>query len=525
MNGPGSGIPVVEVDEIFPSLTTAMPGTQPATTGEVDEGPTVLTTLRNVLGWRPRDNDPKAFLAALNSSFSLATVEGTVVATYTPRSFALQADLGAVTGGQASLYNRAKAALDQMLPILDGLTPLRVDADPDDCDALRALVRDALTNVVDELGTPGGPRVARVDTYLAVLVDAAHGQQLSGTTADGVLGQLGRLRETFGLEDKWVNTVEDEQIRTSFWTLSDLVVDLNNSWAGQRGQFTRVGGNAAGFLGTDLVLISRALAAAADQVADLEAILDSVFIPKSERQTLWLHNAGMTVDDGLSWMKTVLTEEAVRIVTEGGRDGIEYTLTPILRQLYNFVRNNLDTAPNSRGAVELLQPTRDLPAGFSAGRTRLALTNLRRLLRELYILVARVHREPKPHIFDVEIEGVENAPTTLRIIARVANCRDDLTLQLHDTTDPSQPTLSAANVTVGGDAVTGLFDVSLWNKVVGQTESPTVVKVDVVDAPSGVCLDATYGLAYLRELPAPQPVTGAATATTRRTTSRPRTTR
>ena len=55
---------------------------------------------RDVLGWRPRVGDPKAFVDALAASFRLAAVEGHIVAEYVPRGYAVQADLGAVTGGR-----------------------------------------------------------------------------------------------------------------------------------------------------------------------------------------------------------------------------------------------------------------------------------------------------------------------------------------------------------------------------------------------------------------------------------------
>ena len=81
-----------------------------------------------------------------------------------PRGVAVQADLGGVTGGQASLYLRAKAAHEQITRMLDSLQPLRTDADPEDCEAYRGLVRDSVRRIVMELGREGGPRVALVDS-------------------------------------------------------------------------------------------------------------------------------------------------------------------------------------------------------------------------------------------------------------------------------------------------------------------------------------------------------------------------
>jgi hypothetical protein len=74
----------------------------------------------------------------------LNEVEGHVEWEWKPQNYMVQADLGEVTGAQASIYTRAKAAIDQALPLLDGLTPLREDADPEDCEAIRALVRSEL---------------------------------------------------------------------------------------------------------------------------------------------------------------------------------------------------------------------------------------------------------------------------------------------------------------------------------------------------------------------------------------------
>ena len=109
------GLPVVEVDQAFPLMTTdgvSRPATSTGITG--DQGPAVTAAIRDVLGWRPRVQDPKAFTAALSASFQLSTVEDHVVARYVPRGVAVQADLGGVTGGQASLYLRAKAAHEQI---------------------------------------------------------------------------------------------------------------------------------------------------------------------------------------------------------------------------------------------------------------------------------------------------------------------------------------------------------------------------------------------------------------------------
>ena len=75
-----------------------------------------------MLGWKLKDGDPKGFTGALTQSFTLAEVEGHIESRWTPRTYAVQTDLsGGITGAQASVYSRAKDALDQSLPLLDGL--------------------------------------------------------------------------------------------------------------------------------------------------------------------------------------------------------------------------------------------------------------------------------------------------------------------------------------------------------------------------------------------------------------------
>src|SRR3954447_9596588 len=172
MSSNSSGhIPVVDVDQAFPTLVGTAVGS--STAGPLDQGPTVRAAIRDVLGVRSRVADSKAFTDALTASFRLTTVEGHVVSQFVPRGYAIQSDLGAVTGGQASLYRRAMISRTEVLRILDGLTPLRVDGDTDDMEAYRTIVRNGVQSLVDELGYPGGPRVAMVDAYLNALTGQA----------------------------------------------------------------------------------------------------------------------------------------------------------------------------------------------------------------------------------------------------------------------------------------------------------------------------------------------------------------
>ena len=96
----------------------ATPGS-PVSPGTSQLGQIVDGALREVLGWRPRATDAQGFVAALNQSFSVKEAGGHIEWKWTPRSYAVAAELGAVTGAQASIYTRAKAMLDQSIPLLE----------------------------------------------------------------------------------------------------------------------------------------------------------------------------------------------------------------------------------------------------------------------------------------------------------------------------------------------------------------------------------------------------------------------
>jgi len=101
--------------------------------------------------------------------------------------------LGSISGAQVSIYRRAKQAVDQALPLLDGLVPLKTDDDDeDDVEALKAIVRKQLIALVEELGAPGGARVPRVGHVFRLLAGASvssshvrvHPESIGGTLGD-----------------------------------------------------------------------------------------------------------------------------------------------------------------------------------------------------------------------------------------------------------------------------------------------------------------------------------------------------
>jgi hypothetical protein len=451
-------IPVVDVDQAFPTMVDRpAPSSSGGNGAAGDVTPQVAMAVRDVLGMRPRTQDPKAFLDALRASFSLRLVEGHVVADYVPRGAAVMSDLGAVTGGQASLYRRATMARAEILRILDGLTPLRPDADPEDMASYRTLVRESVQRLVDELGNPGGPRVQMVDMYFAGLTGSA--TPLAGVDADNVPGQLGALRDRFGLTDDNSNTVDDEAVRTSFWTLVDLVTDLQASWDTQKVNFSSQAGQ--GFLGTDLILLSRLMEAAVDQVDELERVLDSVLIAESERRTIMLDSdKGLTLDGLLTWLRTFLGDEGRRIAQDTGRDGIVAALAPMAVAIVTTFRSVLAdkverlSVVASNGTMAPAAQTPDqtpaqtpaqaqaqtlnrswpvlylpvsccasLPAGMSSARVRVAVAGLCRLLTQLAKTAQRIGRFGRPILFNVTFRPVFGRNNAIEVDVRGINLR------------------------------------------------------------------------------------------------------
>lgn len=352
----------------------------------------ISQTLRDVLGWKVRDDDPKGFAGALTASFSIADIEGHTEWTYTPRTYAVQTDLnGGITGAQASLYKRAQEALAQALPLLDGLYPLLPDADVEDIAAVKAVLRKQLEELVGELGAPGGPGLTRVEHYFNLLL-AGPGStydsngQVRDPEPDDLQGMLGRLRDVLGLSfaDDLVNSVEDEQNQTNYRILADYLTALAQSWLSNRKFFGLT--SKSPFLGTQLVPISRQLSVIAESVDELRFTLDSVFIGAAERQTLELrfgtHGQPMYAEDFFRWIQNFVTTEAPSYVQDGGKFGIGNSVVPFASQLCDMTKALLNPNANQQ-----------LPPGFHSARVQRSIKSLAKELQELVRLANPLKRD------------------------------------------------------------------------------------------------------------------------------------
>lgn len=370
----------------------------------------VENAIRDVLGWRPKTNDPKAFLASLSQSFKSEEKAGVTTWTWTQRTYAVQADMAAITGAQASLYHRAKAALDQCLPLLDGLYTLDDCADAQDAEATRTIVRSALVGLVNELGTIGGPRVQRVDDYFRILLDyspnpvpevseemmkrnmikcipieCSKPKTLTLTDPEQVDGQLGTLGDRFGLKRGNVNTIEEEQNLTNYFILVNYVDTLKLSWDSDRTYFDRNPANTNAFLGTQQVLLLQSLAVLAESVQQAYFILDSLFVgPEERRMTLVEMGQGsrLSLAELLEWVDQFSSEEGRLLIQDGGKDGV-ISLLPTVVRLQQLVDRARDQAS---------APSNNPTHAFHSSRFRNALEELSVHLKNTADLAAQIQR-------------------------------------------------------------------------------------------------------------------------------------
>jgi hypothetical protein len=374
-------------------------GAAGAAPGAVQLGDIAAKAVGDVLGWKVNADDPKAFVGALTQAFTLTEVEGHVESKWVPRSYIVQTDLaGGITGAQASLLSRAKDAVDQSLPLLDGLYALDPNADPEYVKALRELTRSQMNEIVKQLAEIGGPSVLRVDTYFKILLwgPAPLPQPIPVPTDADLLNPqstLGSLRDEAGIQfagNPFSNSVEDEQDITNFRVIVDYMISLWQSWINNR-QYFLLGGNLPAFFGTQLVLISRQFSVIVETVNEVRFVLDSVFIGPSERQTALLHftdptTPPMFLEDVLQEIVDLATDEGPRLIRDGGRLSVNNNLRPVVETLLNMV-NQIPLQLTNLG---------DLPDGLQTTRVENAFDDLHDQLTTLLNLTQQVGRDLPP---------------------------------------------------------------------------------------------------------------------------------
>ena len=388
-----------EIDSRFPLLVDNVSWSHtdaPGNLAVADPGGVARQTLRSALGWS--GNDAAGFTSALSASIELGERSGHVTSTWVKRTVSVQADLGALTGAQASLFTRAQAAQPLINSLIANLQILDPALDADDANAVRDLVSDTVTDLIAELGNPGNPRVARVDTLFEILTGLPRSMSAQVVKADMVGGALGNLRTSWGLVRHNANSLDEEETLTNFVTLVDSICSgLMTPWSLQRSAFA-AGAGSDTFLGPELVLLSRDLAAAAEQCQDCRMLLRSVLLGEAEQATILVNAAGsqrgaMPLTDLMDWLEDFLNHRGPQMITKGGRDAIASAFVPMARTLQDLVHSIV------------VDPDPNWPPGMSAGRVASAFASLDTFMTQVLARVGKVTR------YGVSVTGVEGALT------------------------------------------------------------------------------------------------------------------
>jgi hypothetical protein len=452
--------------------TTGIPGAAPAGLGTAgaDYGQVIDRAMRDVLGWRP-SGDVAGFQAALAGAFQLREVEGHTAWAWQQRGYAVQADMGALTGAQASIYARAKSALDQIQPLLAGLTTLNPALyEPQDLETIRTVVATELQELVSELALEGGPRIQRVDELFRLLLGEGRGSR--SMDPDRAQGNLGILRERFALTVDEIQTVDEERIVTNFRIIVEQVLALFRSWQFDRGLLSGVDTRTA--LGTILIWLSRGLEAVCESVGDLMFALDSVFVDAAQRQVIELRFAGLAVKDVpevplqgnppqtitqtyrtdeppmflsdlLDWVLRACRDEGPKIVQDAGKQGV-LAFKPVLNTLRILVR--------ATGQIAHERGTRGtIPAGMRTPRVERAIKVLAAQLDEAANLASLVRAEDAPQIayaslldpssrHPVNLASLKQAPA-IEVVLTGSNFRAPARAQLTAEDNEDLPGLGA----------------------------------------------------------------------------------
>lgn len=394
-------------------------------------GPAVDQVIRDVLGWRPT-GDFAGFQAALTGAFKLREVEGHTEWTWQQRGYAVQADMGALTGAQASIYARAKNALDQVQPLLAGLTSINPALyPPQDLEAIRTIIAAELQELVSELALPGGPRIQRVNELFRLLTGES--VRSKNPDPDAVQGHLGTLRDRFGLTVVYVDTIDEERVVTNFRIVVEQVLSLKESWDSDQKLLSVLNSNTS--LGTILIWLSRGLEAVCESVDDLTFALDSVFVDAAQRQVIQLDFTGLSVklpelplskgktftetkrfehqqpplllSDLLDWVVRASRDEGPRIVQDAGKDGV-LAFAPVLGELRVLIRATQTFTDSPKGVT--------LPDGMRTPRVRRALDVLAGQLDEAANLAALVRRDGAPEVTGTPILTTTDQPAGQMLI-------------------------------------------------------------------------------------------------------------
>jgi hypothetical protein len=222
------------------------------------------------------------------------------------------------------------------------------------------------------------------------------GAVVGATEVESVTGHLAIVVDRFGLEPANVNTIDEEQNLTNFIVVADYFNGLRASWEAMKPYFYLDGGKPA-FLGTELVLIARALEVVAESVQQVDYLMDSVWLGPADRQTIQLDfgTESMFFTDLMNLILNA-TQEGPQFFQDAGKDGV-IAFVPTIAKLRDLAQRAMMKSPSNQGGQDPAV-NKDLPPGYKLGRVQKALQELVDSLDDVYKRAKRITREPGPTI-------------------------------------------------------------------------------------------------------------------------------
>lgn len=262
------------------------------------------------------------FTSALNAAFPLngyGVVSPTAVQS-TVNMYANGSLLSQLSVEQAALYRQASTIIGDAIRVLTGLQPFVAIADRERVEALRALVRSELQELVDEFGRVDQPRVQRVEGYFDMLI--------------GVNGHVIQFGHRAFLDRRRAapTTTEDEAQIAGFDLLRRYIDILRTAWNSYNQPQTTVSFPA---FSDRLTRAQTLLPSIATANANFMAAMDAVGFAASERRTevarftrlggsILLPLPEMTVGDANDWIERFASIEAPGVLGQSGQYGLEF---------------------------------------------------------------------------------------------------------------------------------------------------------------------------------------------------------
>jgi hypothetical protein len=301
----------------------------------------VSRAIAQVLGRAP-GNSPEGFVRAINDVFPTQkdgkvslTPSRSAVSLYgqsdasqngytSATSGAMSAGLiGQLSAEQATLYRQASIIAADALKVLQGLQPFVPEAEADKVEALKALVRDEINSLVEELGRVDESRPQRVETYFS---------QLRGP--NGHLLQLGD--RAFLTRRRVVPTTLDDEAQIAGY---DLLVNymriLREIWDNYRGKSQSSKSLRYPEFSLRLSRASVLLPVIAEGNNNFMSALDSIGFTETERRSSAsrftslgddpnLPLPDLTLNDFTEWVERFSSLEGPQYLADSGQYGLEF---------------------------------------------------------------------------------------------------------------------------------------------------------------------------------------------------------